>query len=68
MPKKFTYVPCSKKDIPSGVRFDTPDRYRGQAIEVSFGGFDRGAHDEGDPYKLVTDHSAHGAETYYRLA
>ncbi len=68
MTTKHHYEPCREKDVPGNVRFDVPERLAGGMVEVAYGGFGRAAHDEGDPYKRVTDHAAHGAVTYYRLA
>jgi hypothetical protein len=61
------YVVCDASDIPAGVRFDVPRRLQGQTVEVAYGGFDRAEHDDGDPYKRVTDRSiGPKATTYYR--
>lgn len=63
----YTYVPCDPTTIPAGVRFDVPARCDGQMVEIAYGGFDRAAHDRGDPYKRVHDRSVGGGTTYYRL-
>ena len=63
------YIPCSESDIPAGVRFDVPGRLQGQPTEVAYGGFSRGEHDEGDPYKRVTERAiGPTAVRYYKLA
>jgi hypothetical protein len=64
---KHKYVPRSPSDIPAGVRFDVPQRHQGHIVEVAFGGFDRGTHDDGDPYMRVHDQSDNATD-YYRLA
>lgn len=57
MAKRFSYVTCSKGEIPSGVRFDVPARFQGQIVETAFGGFGRSENDYGDEYRRVTDQS-----------
>lgn len=59
------YVVCGQDCIPETVRFDVPGRYQGQTVEVAYGGYSRGEHDSGDPYKRVRDRSD-GRVTYYR--
>lgn len=51
------YVPCRETDIPDGVRFDVPRKHQGQIVEIAYGGFDRGEHGHGDPYKRSHDQS-----------
>ena len=66
---KHTYIECRYVTIPADVRFDTPTRNQGQMIEVSYGGFCRSEHDDGDIYKRVVDRTnPHAAPTYYQLA
>jgi hypothetical protein len=64
------YVECKEDEIPEGVRFDVPRHHQGQIVEIAYGGFGRGEHGDGDPFKRVTDQSLPVGEqtTYYRLA
>lgn len=66
------YTKIDEGALPRGVRFDVPRRNQGQIIEVAYGGFRRAEHDEGDPFKRVTDNGL-GVGTpdrviYYTLA
>lgn len=62
------YVEVRESELPPGVRFDTPPQNQGQVIEVSYGGFARHCHCDGDPYKRVHDRSVGPrGVTYYRL-
>lgn len=55
------YIPCREIDVPEGVRFDVPRRHQGQIVEVAYGGWGRGEHDEGDEYRRVIDKSDRSA-------
>ena len=61
----YKYIECASSVVPASIRFDVPRRHDGQIVEIAYGGFDRAAHDEGDPYKRVTDRSD-GSVRYYR--
>lgn len=62
------YILIQHHEVPGNVRFDVPPQNAGQAIEVAYGGFSRGTHCHGDPYKRVTDRSVGPhATTYYKL-
>lgn len=63
---RHEYEPCALDDIPDDVRFDVPERYQGQIVEVAYGGYDRAGNDLGDPYMRRTDRSDNTV-TYYRL-
>jgi len=65
-PKPAAYQPISRAEVPLDVRFDVPRQHQGQMVEVAFGGFDRGEHGDGDPYKRIVDRSARET-TFYRL-
>ena len=62
------YTECSERDVPAGVRFDTPRRHQGQAVEVQYGGFERAEHDSGAPWKRIVERALGGKATYYRAA
>lgn len=61
----MTYKKCELNDVPATVRFDVPRRNQGQMVEIAYGGFERAEHDEGAPFKRVTDRSEQ-TTTYYR--
>lgn len=64
------YETCRETDVPSGLRWDTPQRHQGQAIEVQYGvpQQERSEADVGDAWRRVIDRSVGpGAITYYRL-
>lgn len=61
------YVQCDERQIPGDVRFDVPRRHQGQTVEIAYGGNSRYEHDEGAPFKRVTDAAA-GKVAYYKLA
>lgn len=61
------YVEIDVSAVPLGVRFDVPGQNAGQFIEVAYGGFCRGEHAAGDPYRRVLDRSTHRV-TYARRA
>jgi len=65
--KSHDYVPCTLDEIPEGVRFDVPGRNQGQIVEVAYGGFSRGEHGAGDPYKRVVDRSEGPTPRYYMI-
>lgn len=60
------YKQVKKESVPPQVRFDTPGRFAGQHIEISFGGFGRYVHDVGALYKREIDHCSRRT-TYYKL-
>jgi hypothetical protein len=65
-----TYVRIHSSDAPSGVYWITPERNRGQIVEVSYStGRAQGnpEADHGDRYMRETDHAT-GMTTYYRAA
>lgn len=54
---KTAYASIKERDVPTGVRFDTPARNQGQIVERAYGGFRKGEHDDDDPYMRVVDRS-----------
>lgn len=60
------YVTCDERDVPGTVRFDVPGRNQGQTVEVAYGGWDRGEHDRGDPYRRTIDRSVGPTPVYAR--
>lgn len=70
---KKNYTPITPNQVPDGLRFDVPRRNQGQIVEVAYGGpmSQRSEHDEGAPYKRVTDASEPPSSPdrvrYYRL-
>jgi hypothetical protein len=62
------YKRITSDQLPKGLRFDVPKQNQGQAIEIAYGGFSRGEHSDGDPYRRVTDRSiGPAAVTYYKM-
>jgi hypothetical protein len=62
------YVKIREREVPEGVRFDVPGRFQGQTVEVAFGDFGRGEHDDGSLYKRVHDRSVGpSAVDFYKL-
>lgn len=67
MAKAKAYIPIPESQIPAHVRFDVPGENQGQIVIVSYGGFSRAEHGEGDPYMCIHDQSTRTVD-YYRLA
>lgn len=62
----YEYVEIRESEVPARVRFDVPGRLQGQIVEIAYGGWSRGEHDEGDPYQRVTDRSLVNSRRYYK--